>query len=623
MHPPDLLVPVRRCARHGGAYAWPAAPVLSAARGEDLRPLGALAAALRREARVRARIVPGVVDGASVRLVRAGKGAAGSYTLRVERHGVTASAATAEGMYYAVQTLRELVRLHGARLPCMDIGDAPDFARRGVYLDCSRGRVPTVETVKALVEYLASLKINELQLYVENVFTFRRHPLIGRGFSPYTPADLLDLQAHARLHHVRFVPSLASFGHVERILALPPYRGLGEKPGHLGYPGGTTLCPLDPRSVRLVADLYDEFLPLFDAVDFNACGDEPWELGQGRSAAAAARRGAGRIYLGFVRKLHRLCERHGKRMNLWTDIVLNHPGLLPELPPGLVLLNWDYDAAGTRIPQTRSLAASRHAFLVCPGTHGWQSHGTRLGAAVANVAVFAAEGRRCGAEGLLNTDWGDFGHRNPLGVSLHGFAHGAAHAWHGAGVDDRRFTERFCRHVFRQDDRRLAAAIRTLGASEERAGASLYRSFEAAVAPGGDAFRGLPRMSPVRVPAAQRRHGFGAYRAAGCERVIAGLEHAGRWKAFAAGLPAFEARAVEDLALAARLDTAAARRVLIGKDLAAGRRPGVRAVRRCAEETDALGVAFEANWRARYRPSRLADNLRVLRRIAGELRALG
>ena len=82
-----------------------------------------------------------------------------------------------------------------------------------------------------------------------------------------------------------------------------------------------------------------------------------------------------------------------------------------------------------------------------------------------NVTNFAAAGRKYHAEGLLNTDWGDQGHRNFLGVSLHSFAHGAANAWNGKAVDNARFTENFCYHAFGQKDNRMAEAIRLLGST--------------------------------------------------------------------------------------------------------------------------------------------------------------
>lgn len=349
----DLLIPVHRMKTLPGRFQWGRAATLCSPFAEDHLPLERLAAALKDEAAVRVKLSRDHLKPHAL-LVRRNNGVANpeGYRIVVSAEAIEVLASTSAGAYQAIQTLIELVRVYGKTLPCCRIDDEPDFRRRGIYLDCSRGKVPTVDTLKLLVAYMASLKLNELQLYVENVFTFKSHPKIGRGFSPFTPAELLAVQDHCKRHHIRFVPSLTSFGHFERILGLPEYSHLGEMPGQERLPGGTTLCPGDPGSIKLVADMYGDFLPLFEAQDFNVCGDEPWELGKGRSKRRAARIGTGRVYLEFIKKLHVLCGKHGKRMNLWSDIVLNHPEVIPEVPNDIVMLNWDYRANGTRIPRT-------------------------------------------------------------------------------------------------------------------------------------------------------------------------------------------------------------------------------------------------------------------------------
>lgn len=519
------------------------------------------------------------------------------------------------GVFYARQTLRELRAACGSRLPACQIEDAPDFARRGVYLDCSRGRVPTIATLKWLVELLARWKINELQLYIENVFTWRKHPTIGRGYSPFTPNELLAVQEHCRKHFIRFVPSLASFGHMERILALPRYRHLAELPGFHGLPGGTTLCPGDPGALKLIADLYAEFLPLFDAVDFNACCDETWELGQGRSKRRAARLGTGRVYLDFILQLHRLCAKYGKRMNIWGDIVLKHPELIPLVPKDIVMLNWEYSASGGRIPRTREFVAAGLPVMVCPGTSSWLSHGTRLANAIANVNSFAAVGRRYGVEGLLNTDWGDCGHRQPLTVSLHGFAHGAAHAWNGAAVQDATFTKTFCHHVF--GDERWADALRALGSSEPTSTAQdrfadtiLYRTLVAPLQPGADFCRGMDRPSPARVDPAAVSHCVDIAEPARLEAVV---ERLGGMR-FPADQP--------ELALAAQMDVLAARRTLLAKRYRAGAKLRAAELRRWADDARQLRTEFRRCWLARHKPSRLADNLHLFDQAIAECYAL-
>ncbi len=115
------------------------------------------------------------------------------------------------------------------------------------------------------------------------------------------------------------------------------------------------------------------------------------------------------------------------------------------------------------VARTKEISESGIPFMVCPGTSGWLTHGSRLPNSMGNIKKFAAIGQKYNAEGLLNTDWGDNGHRNFLGVSLHSFAYGAAHSWNGKAVNHKTFTEIFCRSFFNQKTNKLSEAIKLLG----------------------------------------------------------------------------------------------------------------------------------------------------------------
>jgi hexosaminidase len=592
-----LLIPVRHHRRGDGVFVWDDHVVLAAPVRSDALPLKRLAVTLKKLLGIRGRVVRSVTARADVRVIRAVDIGPEAYKIVVSPDGIEVRSGDDAGAYYGVMTLCELVRIYGRKLPARVIDDHPDFERRGVYLDCSRGKVPTVATVKALVERLAGWKINELQLYFENVFKFEKHPKIGRGYSAYSASDVLEIQDHCDLHHVRMVGSQATFGHMEKVLALKEYQGLGELAGFRGYPGGMTLCPGDPGSIALVRDMMGELAPLFASGDFNICGDEPWELGQGRSKRRVGRLGVGTVYLRFLEKVIGVCRSLGKRANIWADIVLEHPELLGELPDNITLLNWEYESSGPRIARTAEIADTGLPFMVCPGTSGWLTHGTRLGNAMSNVRNFAAAGRKYGAQGLLNTDWGDYGHRNSLGVSLHGLAHGGAHGWHGRGCDDASFTRRFCEHVFGESSGVLAGAIERLGGVRDRVGCRLYYALVEAVgaADGGE---------------------IGKIDVVGAGQVIEELSAGGLWDAAPAGLESFERIALKEMALASEMDLLACRRALMVRSMRAGRDVCVAERRRLARRLDSLADRFGALWMARNRKSRLGDNLRLLRRAS-------
>jgi len=357
-----------------------------------------------------------------------------SYRLTCAADGVRLSAGSAAGAFYGLQTLDQLVGQFGARLPSLDINDRPDFPSRGVMLDISRCKVPTMHTLRLVVDRLAALKINHLELYTEHTFAFSNHQVVWHDASPLTHGDVLDLDAYCRERFVELVPNFNSFGHFERWLRHPEYKALAEAPDGFEYPrggrahSGSVLYP-DGRSLALIAELYAEFLPLFGSRLFNVGCDETWELGKGRSARRCERRGKTRVYLDFLLRIHRLVRRHERSMMFWGDIILRQPELIRALPRDIVALNWGYEAAHPFLKESAGFARAKVPFYVCPGTSSWGSITGRTTNCLANLANAAQAGLRNGAVGYLNTDWGDGGHHQYLPVSWLGIAAGAAYSW--------------------------------------------------------------------------------------------------------------------------------------------------------------------------------------------------
>ncbi len=546
------------------------------------------------------------------------------YRLTVTPDLVAIEAASPPAALYAFSTLVELRCVHGSRIPCGRIEDCADFARRGVYLDCSRGKVPTLDTLDRLIEHLAAWKVNELQLYVKNVFAFEKYPEIGEGFSPFTAADIRHIQEQCAKHRIRLVGSIAGFSHMEPILALPRFRPLSELPeGNRDYPGGTTLCPTDPGAIVLLDELYEEFVPLFDAVDFNVCGDEPWELGRGRSAPQAEKVGTGHLYADFMNQIHDLItSKHHKRMNMWGDVVCDHPEVLADVPRDIVMLNWDYNPEGNRFGFSQKIRAAGFPLVICPGTNSWQTHSGRMAPSMKNIAGFAAAGREAGAEGLLNTDWGDCGHRNSLAVSLHALAYGAACAWNGADVKDETFTHRVARHVFGIADSAFADALRQLGANCPSTPTALYHTLVMPLHESHEFLDHIDPRSPVRTLARKPREMFDAPKEDELQAVLDRWEHPPfeqRWGTQTTA-DSFSALSLHQLDLAARMDRLAARKTQIAQRIRANQAVDNSECRKLSDDIHDSAETFEQLWLQRNRPSRLADNLQLMSLASRELR---
>ncbi len=394
---------------------------------------------LRQEVHVRWPIVQGVslgdLAGVTLRLAPEQVSHDQGYALTIDPEEILIEARTPAGIFYGVCSLIQIVELSGDRLPCLRVRDWPDFPARGVMLDVSRDKVPTMATLCELVDMLASWKINQVQLYTEHTFAYQRHPEVWADASPITAEEIRTLDAFCRDRFVELVPNQNSFGHMQRWLKLPRYAHLAEINGPFRAPWGEmipgpfSLCAVDPRSLEFVRGLYDELLPNFTSRQLNVGCDETMDLGQGGSADACRERGTGRVYLDYLLGIYRDVTRRGYTMQFWGDIVNQHPELIPDLPRDAIALEWGYEAGHPFAERTQRFAAAGVPFYVCPGTSAWNSIAGRTGNAVANLQTAAEHGLAHGATGYLITDWGDSGHWQMQPVSFLGFAAGAAYSW--------------------------------------------------------------------------------------------------------------------------------------------------------------------------------------------------
>ncbi len=350
------------------------------------------------------------------------------------------------GLRHALATLDQLLVQYGGTLPCLRIDDAPAFAIRGVMLDISRDRVPTMASLEALITTLAGFKINHLQLYMEHTFAYAGHDEVWRHASPLTEDEVQRLDALCQRHGIALVANQNCLGHLERWFRHPRYTPLAEIPpgqswdfgGIATKTGPFSLCPGDPRSLALIEDLLGQLLPNFHSPQVNIGCDEAFDIGQGRSADEVAKRGRASVYLEMVSRICAVAQRHGKQPLFWADIALEHPEALAALPADLIGLAWGYEPDAPFARWVGQLRAAGRSAWVCPGTSCWRSITGRTTERRANLLAAARDGQAAGAEGYLTTIWGDLGHRQQWPVTLAALAEGCHRAWSGTAVYDPR-----------------------------------------------------------------------------------------------------------------------------------------------------------------------------------------
>ncbi len=353
------------------------------------------------------------------------------YRLEVTDNGVRARGADDAGLRHARATLAQLGHDANApdgaadgTLPVCRIEDWPDFAVRGVMLDVSRDRVPTLATLFSLVERLAGWKVNQVQLYMEHTFAYAGHEEVWRHADPFTAEDVHALDAHCRSLGVELVANQNTLGHFERWLRHERYRPLAISPDGFDWVFGIhrpplTLDPAKPGSLALVTDLLGQLVPEVASRRVHVGLDEPWEL-------SAERHGDWATWLAAMRDTDILS---GRDLLVWGDVLATHPDLLAALPGDVTVCEWGYEDNHPFDDRASRLAAAGVPFWVCPGTSSWLSVTGRVDNMLGNVSAAARAGLAHGAGGLLVTDWGDMGHHQQPPVRDPGLAAAAAFGW--------------------------------------------------------------------------------------------------------------------------------------------------------------------------------------------------
>jgi hypothetical protein len=196
-----------------------------------------------------------------------------AYSLKVTGDGVTASARSSAGLYYAVQTLKQLAEGTGAQgvLPVVEIKDWPALAYRGVMMDMSHGALPTEKEVERQLDFLARWKTNQYYFYSEISIELKGFRLINPE-GRFTQDEVRRIIAYGRERHIDVIPCLELFGHLHDLFRVEKYSDLSD------LPHGTEFDPRNPKVMPLLTDWVNQIVQLFPSPFVHIGFDETFQI---------------------------------------------------------------------------------------------------------------------------------------------------------------------------------------------------------------------------------------------------------------------------------------------------------------------------------------------------------
>ncbi len=346
------------------------------------------------------------------------------YEVLIHENGIDITAEEEVGLFYGIQTLRQVISQYGLKLPCLMIKDRPVLHKRGLFLDLTRGRVLKIEKIKEIIDLAASLKINEIQLYFEHTFKFSFMSEIAMGKDSISPEELTDLDDYCHDRYIELIPCIATFGHLFEVLKSQSYGELCEYDNFDNEPYSWmkrqlyhTIDVTNPDSFALVEAMIEEIAPLTRSPYINICGDETYDLGKGKSAPMAEDIGVTKMYIDFLNKVIGKVESLGKKAMFWGDVIVHHPEEIDLISKEGLCLYWQYEA---QVPEEeiKHIADKRQDFYLCSAGLGWNRFMNEYDVAYKNLMDHSRYARKYGAKGMIHTDWGDFGHINVWSASI-------------------------------------------------------------------------------------------------------------------------------------------------------------------------------------------------------------
>jgi hexosaminidase len=382
------------------------------------------------------------------------------YFLDVTPEGIYILANSSPGAYYGIMTLMQLIETDAKSpaVPGLSVTDYPSFKLRGISDDISRGQVSTLDDFKNIIKRLAYYKQNVYMPYLEDMFRFESHPLIGKNRGALTKEQVAELDAFAQEHHVEIIPIFQTLGHMENILITPEYVGYAE------FPGAGCLNVTDERIYSLLEDMLKEIVPAFSSKYFHMAADESWDVGRGASKELVSKEGLEKVHADHFIRVYSMIKAMGKEVMMYGDIatglgwgVPGYPDVLTYLPGDITMVYWDYRAIMSFEDKANIFRQSSTPFIVSPAIWNWHRIYPDYISASINIRGMAETGVKTGAIGFINSSWGDFGGETFRELNWYGFIYGAECAWSTSHADLTDFNARFMRNFYGTADIRLPA----------------------------------------------------------------------------------------------------------------------------------------------------------------------
>ena len=312
------------------------------------------------------------------------------YTLDVNEEGITIAASAPAGLFYGLQSLRQLIESsNNSQIVAQHVEDYPRFSYRGVLIDISR-HFRTVDFLKRQIDMMARVKMNRLHLHLTDAAGWRieieSYPRLtsyaawrtphdwkswwygdrqyvdegtpGASGGYLTKSDVRELVAYAADRYITIIPEIEMPGHSDEVLAAYPELRCTQEPERQG-----DLCIGKEETFAMMTAILDEVIELFPSEYIHIGGDEAgkssWEECEDcqRRMREEGLESVDELQSYMIHRIEAYLNERGRQIIGWDEI------LQGGLAPNATVMSWRGEEGGLMA------AAAGHNVVMSP--HGY------------------------------------------------------------------------------------------------------------------------------------------------------------------------------------------------------------------------------------------------------------
>ena len=336
-------------------------------------------------------------DVPEVRIVKSKSLAEGpeAYVLKVTHKGVTIKSSSDAGVFYALQTLRQMTGDGEIKeIQCCEIKDYPRFPYRGLHVDVSR-HFRSVDFLKKQIDAMAAFKMNRMHLHLTDAAGWRlqidayprltefaawrpqetwkewwagdrQYCLEGSADAHggyYTKEQMRELVEYAKARHIEIIPEIEMPSHSEEVLAAYPELGCSGEPYK-----DSEFCVGNEESFRFLETVLEEVMDVFPSKYIHIGGDEAGKQHWKTCPKCQQRmkeegmESVDELQSYMIRRIEKFVLSKGRRIIGWDEIL--DGGLAPDA----TVMSWRGTEGGIKA------MSMGHDVIMTPGRYCYLDH---------------------------------------------------------------------------------------------------------------------------------------------------------------------------------------------------------------------------------------------------------